>query len=60
MQRWQHAWISLDPNDREDLYKLEQMGDEGWEMVSVIAWSSNILMIFFKRPKPEEGIGDRG
>jgi hypothetical protein len=43
----------MDPNEREDLYKLEQMGNEGWEMVSVIAWSSNILMIFFKRPKPE-------
>ena len=54
MQQWQHAWISMDPNDREDLYKLEQMGNEGWEMVSVIAWSSNILMVFFKRPKPAE------
>ena len=56
MQQWQHAWISMDPNDREDLYKLEQMGNEGWEMVSVIAWSSNILMVFFKRHKPDEAV----
>ena len=33
--KWQHAWISVDPTNRDDRTKLETMGDQGWELVSV-------------------------
>ena len=51
MPRWQHAWISVNPNERADIEKLEQMGNDGWELVSVIPWGANIFLMFFKRPK---------
>lgn len=50
MPRWQHAWISVNPKERDDIAKLEQMGSDGWEMVSVIPWGE-IFLMFFKRPK---------
>lgn len=51
MTQWQHAWISVNPNERDDISKLEQMGNEGWELVSVIPWGQTIFLMFFKRPK---------
>lgn len=51
LPQWQHAWISVNPNERDDISKLEQMGNDGWEMVSVIPWGQSILLMFFKRPK---------
>ena len=53
MAKWQHAWISIDLNDRDDVGKLETMGNDGWELVAVVPWSQSILMMFFKRPKAE-------
>ena len=52
MNKWQHAWITIDPNNRDDYAKLETMGNDGWEMVSAIAWGQAFVM-FFKRPKAE-------
>ena len=49
--KWQHAWISVNPNERDDINKLEQMGNEGWELVSVIPWGQSIFLMFFKRQK---------
>ena len=51
MARWQHAWISVNPNERDDINKLEQMGNDGWELVSVIQWGTGIFLMFFKRQK---------
>ena len=51
--KWQHAWISVDPGNRDDIAKLETMGNEGWELVSVQPWGTSIFMMFFKRPKSE-------
>lgn len=51
MQKFQHAWVSVDPSKREDIDKLEQMGSEGWELVSVIPWGQSIFLMFFKRPR---------
>lgn len=53
MGKWQHAWISVDPNNRDDISKLETMGNEGWEMVSVVPWGQSVFLMFFKRPKAE-------
>jgi hypothetical protein len=50
--QWQHAWITVNPNERDDTAKLEQMGNEGWELVSVIQWGqASVFLMFFKRPK---------
>lgn len=49
--RWQHAWISVNPNERADVVALEQMGNDGWELVSAVPWSRDTLMMFFKRPR---------
>ncbi len=51
MPRWQHAWISINPSERGDQEKLEQMGNDGWELVSVLPWGTNVFLMFFKRPK---------
>ena len=51
MQRWQHSWISVDPTKREDIDKLVQHENEGWEMISVIPWGTTAFLMFFKRPK---------
>jgi hypothetical protein len=64
--KWQHAWVTVNPNERDDINKLEQMGNEGWELVSVIPWGysaeysgaagisrPNYFVMFFKRPKGE-------
>ena len=32
-------------------FRWLSMGNEGWELVSVIPWGSNIFLMFFKRPK---------
>ena len=53
MAKWQHAWISVDPNNRDVIAKLEAMGNDGWELVSVQPWGQNIFLMFFKRPKTE-------
>lgn len=51
MAKWQHAWISVNPNERDDIGKLEQMGNDGWELVSVMPWGKDIFLMFFKRLK---------
>ncbi len=51
MPRWQHAWISVNPSERDDIGKLEQMGNDGWELVSVLLWGTNNFLMFFKRPR---------
>ncbi len=51
MPRWQHAWITISPGERADHEKLEQMGNDGWELVSVLMWGTNSFVMFFKRAK---------
>ncbi len=53
-QKWQHAWIIIDPNNRDEHAKLETMGNDGWEMVSAVLWGQGptaSFIMFFKRPK---------
>ena len=51
MAKWQHAWITINPHERDDTGKLEQMGNDGWELVSVLPWGQQLFIMFFKRPK---------
>ncbi|MGH2586300.1 MAG: hypothetical protein ACRDJE_15410 [Dehalococcoidia bacterium] len=51
MPSWQHAWITVNPNERSDQEKLEQMGNEGWELVSVVQWGGSGFLMFLKRQK---------
>ncbi len=51
MARWQHAWISVNPGERDDIGKLEQMGNDGWELVSVMERGAGVFLMFFKRQK---------
>jgi hypothetical protein len=56
---WQHAWISVDPYVRADLTTLTEMGEAGWELVSVLSWSPSVFTMFFRRPKPPvEAVAD--
>lgn len=47
---WEYAWLT-DGMKPVDLLDLQEYGDHGWELVSVILLPGAIREWFFKRPK---------
>ncbi len=52
MQRWQHAWLTVDTANRQEIARVEQFGAEGWEMVTAVPLGGTLFILFFKRPVP--------
>lgn len=48
MQKWEYYWNDIDENWLNE--ELHTYGEQGWELVSVIANGSR-YKVFFKRPK---------
>ena len=51
MQKWEYEWATEELMKSGVKYFLNQMGDEGWELVSVVKNEADILVYYFKRPK---------
>jgi len=52
MQRWAHLVHKLGKDSLGDLqFKLDQFGNEGWELVAVVSDEEQGVVLYFKRPK---------
>lgn len=53
MQQWEYSsLVNEGPATRE---QLNQMGDDGWELVSVVAGQHSTRVLYvFKRPKSQQ------
>jgi hypothetical protein len=57
--KWQYRWIDVfiaagsypEMPDRESIKKLEQAGEEGWEVVNVVEIRAGYLLLLAKRPQ---------
>ncbi len=48
--KWEYVTVDLEHNFEEDV-ELEKLGDDGWELVTVVPWKTSELKTFyFKRP----------
>jgi len=61
MNKWEYFFYTvrnlefLNPTSNSPLSHIPQFGDEGLELVSVVAYD-NTTMFAFKRPKEEENV----
>lgn len=51
MQKWQYKNVTAWNSEASDT--LDSLGADGWELVSVLEWGDDKLMLFFKRPSSE-------
>jgi hypothetical protein len=52
MQKWEYEWATESLMTSGIQAFLNTMGDQGWELVSVVKNEAGIMVYFFKRPKP--------
>ena len=53
MKKWQYdVWQPHAPDVRVQRAKLKEMGEEGWELVSVQTYR-NLPVLYFKKPAKE-------
>ena len=50
--KWEYFVKWYQPADGKVYSDLNILGDEGWELVSVIINDQDVFRCFFKRPKP--------
>jgi hypothetical protein len=53
--RWEYTVFGLLPSqsEHEDQEALNEVGEEGWELVSVIQQNDGSRVVYLKRPAPE-------
>lgn len=50
--KWEHATSCVWNSDVQST--MNERGEDGWELVSVLEWGDDKLMLFFKRPSREQ------
>jgi hypothetical protein len=55
MTGWEYTVFGLLPSqsEHEDQEALNEVGEEGWELVSVIQQNDGSRVVYLKRPVPE-------
>ena len=52
MQKWDYKVISASPQVRTEMDELRELGEKGWELVSISDYSG-FYYAWLKRPKKE-------
>jgi len=53
MQNWQYLIFKMGSDSLGDIQlRLEQLGNEGWDLVAVVTDKEHGVVMYFKRPKP--------
>lgn len=62
MEQWQYEKFSVPYNgkDGSDIVKLNELGSQGWELVSVIQWGDRDRTIFYLKRRVPDATAYRG
>ncbi len=52
MQRWAYLVFKMGEDSLAEIqFRLEQLGNEGWELVAIVTDKQHGALFYFKRPK---------
>jgi len=54
MKKWEYNILGIKKHSTDKLANLDDLGDNGWELVSVLDVSDTVRMYYFKREKTEK------